>query len=293
MNKILWGSLSLLLVCTLPSCSMLNMVSGKKKTMPGQMADTSKQVIVPIAHSRVVLPEQDTLSAQPDTTGMMKKLVDMVLPVFNARLQYTTFSGKAKVHFESPDDKQDFTANIRIKKDAAIWIDITALGGMFHAARVLITPDSFFMINYQQKTGTRLPLKDIAKILPTQVDFASLQRLITGEPLRDGNIVHVTSLEQSWLLQVRDDNYKQNLEYRKADSALLNNQVTTLANNGPEAMLRYDNFEPVNNRKLSTSRSVIIQNNADKFLLEMEVNDPEFEKTLEMPFSIPKNYTVK
>ena len=180
-----------------------------------------------------------------------------------------------------------------LKKDAAIWIDITALGGMFHAARVYITPDSFFMINYQQKTVTKVPLKDVAKILPTQVDFQSLQRLITGEPLRDGSLRNVVSLDASWLLHVADENYRQELEYRKKDSVLLNDKLNTVAANGPQAMMRYDNFEMVDNHKIATSRSVTIQNGADKFLLEMEIENPVFEKELEMPFNVPKNYSLK
>jgi hypothetical protein len=291
MNKLLWGCASLILVMTLHSCSLLRL-SPKKKDNNSAIPDTTK-VVSETPHNRILLPAPDSSYNNADTTGMMKKLVDMVLPVFNNRLQYTTFSGKAKVHFESPDDKQDFTANIRLKKDAAIWIDITALGGMFHAARVYITPDSFFMINYQQKSVSKVALKDVAKILPTQVDFQSMQHLITGEPLREGSIRNVAPLEATWLLQVADDNYRQELEYRKKDSVLLNNQVNTVAPNGPQAMLRYDNFDAINDRKIATSRSVTIQNGADRFLLEMEIEDPAFEKEFEMPFNVPKNYSVK
>ncbi len=282
--------MSVVFMMTLHSCSLLRL-SPKKKDGTAVIVDTTKSVVT-VAHP-LLWPAPDTLADVPDTTGMMKKLVDMVSPVFNNRLQYTTFSGKAKVHFESPENKQDFTANIRLKKDSAIWIDITALGGMYHAARVYITVDSFFMIVYNDKVVNKLALKDVAKILPTQVDFQSLQRLITGEPLRDGTIRKVVSLDASWLLTVADDSYKQDMEYRKKDSALLNNQVNTIAPNGPQATLRYDNFDVVGDRKIATSRSVTIQNGADKFLLEMEIEDPAFEKQFEMPFNVPKNYTVK
>lgn len=290
MNKYLWSVLSLLAAVSLHSCSLLHNFPGKKKDISAAGAAVN---VPDTARHWVLLPAPDTLGKAPDTTGLMKQLVDKVLPIFNSRIRYRTFSTKAKVHFEGPDDKQDFTANIRLKKDTAMWVDITALGGMFHAARIYITPDSIFMINYSQKTGTRLPLSEVAKILPTQVDFMSLQHLVTGEPLRGGYIKDVAVLGSSWLLQVQDDSYKQTIEYRKADSALLNDIVTTLALNGPQAVLRYDNFEPSNDKKIATSRSVNVQNGADKFLLEMELEHTEFDKELEMPFSIPKSFTVK
>lgn len=295
MNKFLCGSALLLSLCVLDSCSLLHSMSGRKKragnTMP--LTDTTKIVAAPANHNFIALPEQDTISAVPDTTGLMKKLVDMVLPIYNKRISYTTFSCKAKVNFTGPEDKQDFTANIRLKKDTAIWVDITGLGGMVHAARVYITRDSFFMINYLQKTGQKLALKDVGKVLPTQVDFTTLQNLIIGEPLRAGNIRDVAVLGNSWLLRVQDDSYIQMLNYSKADNTLTNSQVNTLAPNGPEAVLQYNSFEDVGGRKMSMSRNVHITNGNDKFLLEMDLQNAEFDKQLDMPFSIPKSFSTK
>lgn len=294
MNRFLCGSLLLSVMFLLDSCSLQRLVSGKKRqgttvTVP----DTTKIVVNDPNRMRIVLPEQDTVGMLPDTTGMMKQLVDMILPIYNNRVQFVTFTSKAKVHFEGPEDKQDFTANIRVKKDSVIWVDITALGGMVHAARAYITRDSFFMINYIQKTGTRIALTDVAKILPTQVDFSTLQNLIIGEPLRPGNIRDIAVLGNSWLVKVQDSSYAQNLDYRKLDSLLLSNQVSTLAPNGPQATLRYDNFESVNGKKVPSSRSVNIQNGNDKFLLEMELQNMEFDKSLETPFAIPKSFSTK
>lgn len=294
MNRILCGSLLLSMLFLLDSCALQRLVSGKKTQSNTVIApDTSKIVINEPVRKRIVLPEQDTVGNMPDTTGLMRQLVDMVLPIYNSRLQFLSFTCKAKVHFESPEDKQDFTANIRLKKDSVIWVDITALGGMVHAARAYITRDSFFMINYIQKTGTRIALTDVAKILPTQVDFATLQNLIIGEPLRPGNIRDIAVLGSSWLVKVQDGSYAQNLDYRKTDSALLSNMVSTIAPNGPQATLRYDNFETVSAKRIPSSRAVNIQNGNDRFLLEMELQNMEFDKQIETPFSIPKSFSVK
>lgn len=272
------------------SCSVLHFGKGRKHK-GGLVTDTTKFVVTPIPDTALIAG-RDTLTV-PDTSGLMKQLVDMVLPIYNKRHQYTTFTGKAKVHFESPEDKQDFTANIRVKKDTAIWVDITALGGMFHVARVYVTNDSFFLINYKDKNGMRLALTEVARILPTQVDFMTLQNLMIGEPLRSGNIRDVATQGASWLLKVQDNNYMQSLEYRKADSLLIGNQVNTLSPNGPQAVLKYDHFEVINNRKVPASRTVTIQNGNDKYLLEMEMQNMEFDKQLEMPFTIPKGFPLK
>ena len=293
MNRFLCGSLLLAFLSGAGSCSLLKPGSGNKhNSQIGSVTDTSKIAQQGRPHF-VALPEQDTISMLPDTTGLMRHMVDMVLPVFNKRNVYTTFSAKAKVHFESPEDKQDFTANIRVKKDSAIWIDITALGGMFHAARAYVTTDSFFMINYQQKEVTKLPLKQVAKVLPTQVDFMSLQNLIIGEPLRNGAVTNVSDLASSWLLAVEDSNYVQRINYRKSDSVMVLLQMNTRDPKGPEAVLKFDNFENNGSKKIAVSRAINILNGTDRFLLEMELQNMEFDKQLEMPFSIPAKYTIK
>jgi hypothetical protein len=121
----------------------------------------------------------------------------------------------------------------------------------------------------------------------------SLQNLIIGAPLRNGVIKDVAVLGATWLLHVADSSYAQTINYRKQDSVMVSDQVNTIAPNGPQATLRYDNFELFSGRKVSTSRAVDILNGADKFLLEMELQGVEFDKQLEMPFSIPKNYSNK
>ncbi len=297
MNKFLCGSI--LLVCSfcISSCSLQRLI-GRKKTAPvattavSPTPDSSKNVETQLVR-RANLPQPDTFGVIGDTAGLMKKLVDMVTPVWNSRLAFKTMSGKAKVHFEGPQESQDFTASIRVKKDSAIWVDITALGGMVHAARVLITNDSFVMLNYLQKEVTKLALKDIAKVLPTDVDFTSLQNLITGEPLRAGTIVDVAELGNSWLVHVADSSFLQSVNCSKSDSSILTDQVNTRDPNGPQAILRFNRYEYSCGKRIAMSRTINIQNSADKFLLEMDFQSVEFEKELELPFNIPAKFTHK
>ena len=57
---------------------------------------------------------------------------------------------------------------------------------MVPVARIYITPDSFIMVNQLQKEVDEITLSRAAKVLPAKVDFDALQRLVVGEPLRDG-----------------------------------------------------------------------------------------------------------
>ena len=129
--------------------------------------------------------------------------------------------------------------------------------------------------------------------MPTEVDFMSLQNLIVGDPLRQGNITQVTVLGGSWMVRLEDSNYVQRINYGKSDSSISLNQVNTRNPNGPEALLKFENYELISGNKMSKTRAVNIQNGKDRFLLQMDLQNIEFDKQLEMPFSIPKNYEIK
>ncbi len=221
-------------------------------------------------------------------------LIDTLTYVWNKRMIYNTFSSKAKIHFEGRDESQEFTANFRIRKDSVIWITITAMGGMVQAARILVTNDSFIMVNYLQKEVTKLPLSQAAKVLPSKVDFFSLQNLIIGEPLRNGKITDAKVLNAtSWMIQVEDTSYIQNITYNRIDSTMLNGEMNTRNPLGPKAIMQYETYEISDQRKISKSRVMNIQNGVDSMSLDVKFLNANFDLPLEFPFSIPASYKIK
>src|SRR6185437_3143320 len=185
-------------------------------------------------------------------------------------------SGKAKMNFEGPDMKQEFTANVRIRKDSIIWVAITALGGLVQVARVDITPDSIFIINYLQKEVTKMPLSQAAKLLPTPVDFSSLQNFIVGNALINlNNVTDASDSSSTWSLQEEDNSYIQQLTYNKSDTTMRSSQLKAKADNGPLAMIQYGSYETINGQKLATSRSVNIQNAGLQYFLDMNFTNAD------------------
>jgi len=289
MNRYVGGLLVALCCVGLSSCSFHRLVAGKRaKSYDSTQAVTSS--------SYALFPAMDTVvtlsKPADDTTEAINKLIAELTPIWKSRLQYTTFSGKAKVHFEGPDEKQEFTAHIRLRKDSIIWINVTALGGLSFA-KILVTPDSFFMTNVMNKEVTRMPLTHAAKILPTKVDFNSLQNLLVGEPLRDGNITYASSFVGSWTIQVEDSSYIQRITYNKADSTLRSGQMRTRDPKGPQAITEYGSYDMVDGRRVSTARVINISNGADVFSIDMNCSNIRFDEPQDYPFSIPKSYEIK
>lgn len=286
MNRFFLGAVVVVLSGCFGSCSFRKLVAGKKPEVYVWNADSVARM-----DSAAKVLAADSAALVVDSAAILHKMVDEVTPLWTSRLQYRTFSGKAKMHMEAPDDKQDFTAHFRIKKDSIIWINITALGGISFA-RIYVTPDSFFLLNHLQKTAMCIPLASAAKILPARIDFASLQNLITGEPLRDGEITGVANAADKWVLHVEDTSYIQEVTYSKGDSTMSAAQLLTYAPNGPKAITRYNKYQRADGRRVSTDRVLNLQNGNDFYKLEMDFNKVNFDEQLEFPFSIPKNYKI-
>ena len=167
------------------------------------------------------------------------------------------------------------------------------MGGMVQAARVFITPDSFRMINYLEKEVISLSLRDVGKILPTSIDFASLQNLILGEPLRSGVIYDAINGQGTWSIEVKDTSYTQHITYSKTDTTMIQGMIRTINPNGPQAILEYGEYENIVEKKISTKRVMNIQNGGDIISVDVKFQNANFDLPLEFPFVIPKNYTGK
>ena len=272
------------------SCSFMKVVKGKKQKDPDKKvvwtgADTS--------HVTTNVTPKDTLVQSATSVINVNPLIEQLKPVWNKRLAYKTFSGKAKMHFESPDNKLEFTGHFRVKRDSAIWINITAIGGVVQAARIFITPDSFYLINSQQGEVTILPLSEADKFLPAKVDFSSLQNLIIGEPIREGIITDAERMGDSIILRVEDSSYLQNIVFNNTDSTLRRGHLRTRKPNGPAAETEYNSYITLPNGKISTYRVINLSNRNDNYSLEMNFSKIEFDIPVDMPFRIPENYTIK
>jgi hypothetical protein len=276
----------LVLALSLFSSCTSKLLGGKKKKKDAtttRMANTiAPQPGLPVAEGTGI----------PVATNGNASAIAALTPLWTRRLNYKTLSGKAKIGLEGPDLSHELTANYRIAKDSVIWVHVTALGGIVSVARIFVTPDSFFMLNYQQKEATKLALKDVGKILPVPVKFQQLQSLFTGDPLADGTITAAESKDSSWSLRVEDPTFLQSVTYAKKDSTLAMSTLETHDPNGPRALVNYNLYELVSNRLLSTSRTVHIQNGVKAYTVEMDLANPEFDKELEFPFSIPGNYKL-
>lgn len=299
MNRSLAALTLIILSFSFSSCTLYktiskvatNIRSNHDTDMPSTVVDTVKpsDVIEKKPVDTIIAIQPNT----PDKTTQQHERIKSIDPLWKSRLQYTTFSGKAKISFTSIDESKDFTANFRIKKDSVIWVQITALGGIVQAARVCITKDSFFMVSYIEREYIRIPVSEIAKVLPAKVEFSSLQNLIVGEPLRDGIIKAIADTGKQCTILVEDTSYVQNICYNMTDSTMEKGMICTHDTKGPNALIKYIQYQLTDGRKVSKNRQLNITNGKDQYAVDINFVNMYFDTPLDYPFSFPKNYSRK
>ena len=94
------------------------------------------------------------------------------------RINADWFSGKSKVAFRGKGQNIKANANILMRRDSVVWINVKKLG--FEAVRVQITPDSVYFLNRLTRQYAVWDLGYLERQFNLPLDFNDLQELILG-----------------------------------------------------------------------------------------------------------------
>lgn len=214
---------------------------------------------------------------------------EVIQQVKTHQLHFTTFSGRAKSKIIINRENYDVTANVRIERDKAIWISMTALMGV-EVGRALITPDSIRIINRVQGTYLDKPFAHIYHFTNEKLDFFNLQQLLIGNVIqeafrRDSEIWgngrgyslrgHHNDLQYSAQL---------NTSYRPTFTVL--NDL--IRDHRMEAS--YEDYQSLAGRTFPSQVKISIISEGLKLQSEMRYSRVVYDDTLDMPFNIPTRY---
>jgi hypothetical protein len=212
------------------------------------------------------------------------------------KIKFNTFSAKIKVDYEdnSKGRTPDFVANLRIIKDSAIWMSVTATLVNYEVLRVLITKDSIFVMDKQNKEATLRPIEHLQTLTGLPFDYYTLQDLFLGNPTffdsdnflmrKTSNAYLVSSAGMYFKHLLTLDLNSYNIIHSKLDD------VDPLRNR--TADITYGEYEKYDNYNFATVREITISEK-NRIDILMKYKSYEFNKELAISFKIPKNYKRK
>jgi hypothetical protein len=207
-----------------------------------------------------------------------------------ATIDFTTFSAKINVDYQGTDGKKyDVNANLRMYKDSAIWISITAILGI-EGLRAYITKDSVKILNKQDKVYTARSVAYLQEMTALPLDLHSLQDILIGNPVFvDSNIISYSRSGTNISLLSIGHWFKNFLTLNELDRIENSKLDDTEKNRSRTCNLSYNDYENKKGVIFSKKRRITVaeKSNLD---IKLDFKSYDFNETLSFPFSVPKNY---
>lgn len=249
---------------------------------------TAKQAQHVVKDSVVTTSPAATLKPVDSTQIFKQKLADII----NTPLDFTTFYGRAKANFNSPQASGNVTVYIKMKKDSAIWMSITGPLNI-EGARILVTPDSIKIINKLDGTLQLSSIAHLQQITKLPLTFSDFQNIILGKPVFASNSLNYNFKQDSITVTTGNDVLKYFYAFTKNNFLLGQSNFQTVNNASQiSANIYYNDYSEVDNMNFSTSRDIQVTGSSQASL-QLNFKDYNFNQPQSFVFTISKNYKIK
>ncbi len=209
------------------------------------------------------------------------------------QLDFQWFNSKANVRFSDSKSTQSFSSTIRIRKDSVIWMTIKKLG--IEGGRVLVRPDSIFVINRMQREYYARDYTFLEDEFNIKTDFNTLQQMLVGNALflNEKTLQQGKGAEQYRLTS--SENGVEGVYYLDPISTLLQKMMINDVPNGRELNLTFQNYKEANvNAPFSFSRKINMASpETGDVNLDINFSRVEFNVPKTMPFVVSTRYTIR
>jgi len=209
---------------------------------------------------------------------------------YKNKLNFNTLYIKSNVSYKDPNQSQNVTAEIKIKKNEIILVSIRILG--ITMAKALITPEK---VQYYEKLNSSYfdgNYSALSKLLGTELDFQKVQNLLLGEAidnLRNGKYNFTLEDNKYKLASVSNSGISKTF-YLSGDNYLLNKE--DISQPGLERMLQviYPVRKSAEEYNLPSGISIEANQKSEKTTININYNSISFNEELSFPYSVPNSY---
>lgn len=213
----------------------------------------------------------------------------LVNGILDNQLSFNTFSAKAKSAVAINKDNYDATLNIKIKNQEAIWISITTVFGI-EAARVLITPTRFRMMNRINGTYIDEPFAFLHQFASEEITYGNLQAMMVGN-MTDQALSYSNEAKKGDLGYLLSG-FKNDLNFlvRTDDNFRVTNCSLSTYNQERQVNTDYSDFALIGKHPVPKDIRLTANSSAVKLELQLKYNRIALNEAVEIPFTIPSKY---
>jgi len=230
---------------------------------------------------------------------------DLLVKMQQNESQFHTLSAKALIDITSQGKTNSLKATIRMTKDSAIWVSISAGMGL-EAARILLTRDSVLFINRLNKTYFVGNYKFINHLINAQVDFDIIQALLTGNDFKWYDYQDIEASIMGSQYQLESANRRKLKKYIKSpdcasqviyQSMWLNPEsfkierikIKEIKNENKKIVAEYSHFKTIDGQILPAQYDITISAQND-IIIDATFMKISLNKSIKFPFNIPSKY---
>ena len=210
----------------------------------------------------------------------------MVQNQFNAEW----VSAKAKIKFSDEDRNMTVFSSIKMRKDSVIWLNAKAFG--IEAGRVMIRPDSIFVIDRLNKRYMEKDIWWLQDEFGLPVDFKGLQAMLLGNPIFFNSDLTVEKDSTHYVLGGENDRYK---TAYKADGLTFKmvEMLISQPKDNRMGLIQLSDYQMLaNGQSFSFNRNIGMSSpETGKTTVRIEMTKVDVDVPVSIPFSVPPRYT--
>jgi hypothetical protein len=208
-------------------------------------------------------------------------------------IDFEFFHGKARINVRDDKKEKDVKANIRIRKDSVIWMDISVVG--VSGARALINHDSITIRSNVDKEYFVFEFKELTKRFNFEINYQIVQAALLGNLLYDRRPEDQVKTDGSFTVLEQTVGTAFIKNYINTATSKLERIELKEANTNNSLVVTYSNFQNVGPKVfpyngviqiLYKTAAGVINNTITFEYTKAEVGDRE----LRFPFNIPRKY---
>lgn len=233
-------------------------------------------------------PKQTVATAAANENTEVSKVIN---GHYKNQHDFKTLNIRANAKYEDEKQSHSMNADIRIKKDEIIWINIKFLG--IPMAKAMITP---IKVSYYEKINNTYFEGDFSMLsnwLGTDLDFNKVQNLFLGKAIDD-------LTKDRWISEVVDKMFKLSSPtdvdvsqefYFEGANYLLKKETIKQVSQNRNLEIRYPSYKEEKEMFLPNEINIKAEQKS-KVTIDIEYKHTTFNEDLSYPYSVPSGYTA-